>query len=147
MHVTVIAPDKLVLVDGKAFELPNFDFDETLHAIQFDGQKGHIEFETLDGGVSTAPVSELEVQPYVEAWKAEKARLEAIVPPEPTETEKAQKRIAEIQQELVSNDLASVRSLRAKVAGNSTDADDARLRDLEEQAQKLRTELAALLAG
>ncbi|WP_019999137.1 hypothetical protein ACQ0P8_06760 [Halodesulfovibrio aestuarii] len=81
MHVTVIAPDKVVLVDGSALKLPNFDFDETLHAIQFDGQEGQIEFETPDGGVTTAPVTELEVQPYVEAWNAEKARLEAIVPP------------------------------------------------------------------
>ncbi|KAF1073464.1 hypothetical protein [Halodesulfovibrio sp. MK-HDV] len=145
MQVTVIAPDKIVLINGEALELPEFDFDETLHAIQFDGQHGHIEFETPDGGVATAPVSELEVQPYVEAWKAEKARIEAIVPPEPTEIEKVQKRIAEIQQELVSNDLASVRPLRAKIAGTAKEVDELRLNELEEQAQKLRTELAALL--
>lgn len=145
MRVTVIAPDKLVLVDGEALELPEFYFDETLHAIQFDGQQGHIEFSTKDGGVSTAPVSELEVRPYVEAWQAEKARIEAIVPPELTKIENAQQRIAEIQQELASNDLASVRPLRAKIAGTAKEADEARLNELEKQAQALRTELAALL--
>jgi hypothetical protein len=145
MRVTVIAPDKMVLVNGEAFVLQHFNFDEDLHAIQFDGQQGHIEFSTQDGGVSTAPVSGLEVQPYVEAWQAEKARLESIVPPEPTEIEKAQQRITKIQQELVDNDLASVRPLRAKIAGTAKEADEARLNELEKQAQALRTELATLL--
>lgn len=146
MHVTVIAIDKLVLVDDEALELPDFDFDEALHAIQFDGQQGHIEFATTDGGITTAPVSEFEVQPYVDAWKAEKARLDAIVPPEPTEAEKAQQRITEIQSLLTANDLASVRPLRAKLAGTSTDFDDNRLAELEEQAQALRAELVTLSA-
>lgn len=65
--------------------------------------------------------------------------------PEPTEAEKIQQRIIEIQQELVNNDLASVRPLRAKVAGTATEADEVRLSELEEQAQKLRVELAVLL--
>lgn len=100
MQVTVIAPDKLVLVDGNALELPDFEFDETLHAIQFDGQQGHIEFETSDGGISTAPVSALEIQPYVEAWQAEKARLDqeaanAPTPPPPTYAELRQSAILE----------------------------------------------------
>lgn len=144
MHVSVIAPDKLVLINGEPLELPEFDFDASLHAIQFDGQEGLIEFETPDGGISTAPVSKFEVQPYVEAWKAEKARLDAIVPPEPTEVEKTQQRITEIQQQLTANDLASVRPLRAKLAGTATDFDDARLAELEAQAQALRTELVTL---
>ena len=77
MHVTVVAADKLVLVDGVALTLPEFVFDESLHAIQFDGTNGQIEFTTPDGGISTAPATALEVQPYVEAWQAEKARLDA----------------------------------------------------------------------
>lgn len=85
MHVTVVAADKLVLVDGVALTLPEFVFDESLHAIQFDGTNGQIEFITTDGGISTAPATALEVQPYVEAWQAEKARLdaEAAIPPAP----------------------------------------------------------------
>lgn len=146
MQVTVIAPDKLVLVNGEALKLNKFDFDECLHAIQFNGQGGHIEFQTEDGGVSTAPVSAFEVQPYVDAWNDERARLDAMVPPEPTEAELVQQRIAEIQQQLTANDLASVRPLRAKIAGTATAEDEARLVELEEQAQALRAELAEVSA-
>ncbi|WP_290922028.1 hypothetical protein [Halodesulfovibrio sp.] len=66
--------------------------------------------------------------------------------PEPTETELVQQRIAEIQQQLTANDLASVRPLRAKVAGTATAEDEARLVELEEQAQALRAELAEVSA-
>lgn len=144
MHITVIAPDKLVLVNGEALKLSRFNFDENLHAIQFDGLQGHIEFQTQDGGVSAAPVSAFELQPYVDAWHAEKARLDAMVPPEPTELELVAQRIAEIQQELTTNDLVSVRPLRAKVAGTATEFDENRLAELEEQAQALRAELVTL---
>lgn len=146
MHVTVIASDKLVLINGEPLELPEFDFDESLHAIQFDGLCGHIEFESSDGGVCTAPVSEFEIQPYIEAWNVEKERLDSVIPQETTEAEKAQQRITDIQQQLTTNDLASVRPLRAKVAGTATEFDDARLVELEEQAQALRAELATLRA-
>lgn len=144
MRVTVIAPDKLVLINDEALKLSEFNFDETLHAIQFDGQRGHIEFETQDGGVCTAPVSAFEVQPYVDAWNTEKARLDAMVPPEPTEAELTQQRISEIQQQLTTNDLASVRPLRAKVAGTANEFDENRLAELEAQAQALRAELVTL---
>ncbi|WP_051176915.1 tail fiber assembly protein [Halodesulfovibrio aestuarii] len=65
-------------------------------------------------------------------------------PPEPTEAEKAQQRITEIQSLLTANDLASVRPLRAKLAGTATDFDDNRLAELEEQAKALRAELVTL---
>lgn len=71
----------------------------------------------------------------------------SLTKPKPTEAEKAQQRVTEIQHALTVNDLASVRPLRAKVAGTAKEADELRLNELEEQAQKLRTELAALLAG
>lgn len=61
-----------------------------------------------------------------------------------TSTELVQQRISEIQQQLTANDLASVRPLRAKVAGTATPEDEARLVELEAQAQVLRTELATL---
>ena len=84
MQVTVIVPDKCIIVDGHALEPIEFAYDEGVHAIQWNGVNGHIEFLTADGGVMTTPVSELEVQPYVDAWQAEKDRLEAeITPPQP----------------------------------------------------------------
>ncbi|SIO25724.1 hypothetical protein [Halodesulfovibrio marinisediminis] len=55
-------------------------------------------------------------------------------------------RSIEIQHLLKVNDLASVRPLRAKVAGTATAEDDKRLAELEKQAQALRTELAKLRA-
>ena len=67
-------------------------------------------------------------------------------PPEPTQEELTQQRIKEIQSLLTANDLASVRPLRAKLAGTATEADDARLAELEEQAQALRAELVTLNA-
>lgn len=79
----------------------------------------------------------------------ENGRLIAVEPPpppEPTEEEKAQQRTKEIQSLLTANDLASVRPLRAKLAGTATEADDARLAELEEQAQALRAELVTLNA-
>ncbi|MEZ6854354.1 hypothetical protein [Halodesulfovibrio aestuarii] len=143
MNVTVIPADKFIQVDGVGLEPVEFEYDEGVHAIQWDGVNGHIEFVTSDGGVMTTPVSQMEVQPYVDAWQAEKMRLDALENAQAEEDE-TQQRIAEIQDLLVVNDLASVRPLRAKVAGTATAEDDARLAELEEQAQALRAELAAL---
>jgi hypothetical protein len=53
-------------------------------------------------------------------------------------------RIAEIDAELMRLDLEAVRPLRAKAAGNGTPEDDARLADIEAQAQALRGERAGL---
>ncbi len=65
-------------------------------------------------------------------------------PEPPTEAEFTKQRIAEIQQQLTANDLASVRPLRAKVSGTATEFDETRLVELEAQAQALRAELATL---
>ncbi|MEZ6855001.1 hypothetical protein [Halodesulfovibrio aestuarii] len=145
MNVTVIPADKFIQVDGVGFEPVEFEYDEGVHAIQWDGVNGHIEFVTSDGGIMTTPVSQMEVQPYVDAWQAEKARLDALENAQAEEDE-TQQRIAEIQDLLVVNDLASVRPLRAKIAGTATPEDDARLAELEEQAQALRAELATFTA-
>ncbi|SHI82104.1 DUF5320 domain-containing protein [Halodesulfovibrio aestuarii] len=74
----------------------------------------------------------------VDEWDAQNP------PSLPTECELTQQRITEIQQLLTANDLASVRPLRAKVAGRATEEDEARLEELEDQAEALREELAAL---
>ncbi len=80
----------------------------------------------------------------IEGQLPEGASLIKPEPPEPSEHELAEKRIAEIQQQLTANDLASVRPLRAKVAGTATEFDETRLVELEEQAQALRSELVTL---
>jgi hypothetical protein len=68
------------------------------------------------------------------------------VPTALTESELSAQRAEELRQQLTANDLASVRPLRAKVAGTATAEDEARLVELEEQAQALRAELAEVSA-
>lgn len=79
-RVTVVPADRLVIVDGLAL---TFDFNapERMHALQWDGKQGHIEWL---GYGHEPPRNELlaadsyagQVAPYVELWKEEKARLE-----------------------------------------------------------------------
>lgn len=145
MKLTVIPSDNLIILNGKPVQF-SFAAPDTLHAMHYDGttirqellnDKGLYEENSTDSSI---------VQPFIDAVTAELARLDAIVPPEPTQAEKAQQRITEIQSLLTANDLASVRPLRAKLAGTSTDFDDNRLVELEEQAQALRAELVTLSA-
>lgn len=82
----------------------------------------------------------------IEGQLPEDATLIKPEPPAPSQEELTQQRIKEIQSLLTANDLASVRPLRAKLAGTATEADDARLAELEEQAQALRAELVTLNA-
>lgn len=59
------------------------------------------------------------------------------------EQEKA-KKIAEYKQELKEIDEKSARSMRAKLAGTSTEADDAFLANLEVQAAEIRNKIKEL---
>lgn len=78
--VTVVPADRIVIVDGQAL---NFEFNapELMHALQWDGMQGHIEWQ---GSGDEPPRNELlaadsyagQVAPYVELWEEEKARLE-----------------------------------------------------------------------
>lgn len=75
--VTVVPSDKLIIVDGEAivFEEP-FAAPANLHALQWDGQRGHIEWEDDYNWHLEAEAYEEEVAPYVALWQAEKARRE-----------------------------------------------------------------------
>lgn len=81
IHVTVVPADKLIIVNGQALR---FDFDlveghENMHALQWNGvsQTGHIEFENDYNQALNASLYDEEVKPYVDAWVAEKARIDA----------------------------------------------------------------------
>lgn len=63
---------------------------------------------------------------------------------EQIEQEKREQRREQIKAELSALDLQAVRPLRAIAAGTATDADHAKLADLEAQAEKLRAELGVL---
>ncbi len=65
-------------------------------------------------------------------------------PPKPTPEETAAKRAAEIRGKLQEIDAASIRPLRAKLAGTATAEDEARYTELEREASALRLELAGL---
>lgn len=66
--------------------------------------------------------------------------------PAPSSEQLAAIRRAEILAELAAIDTASARPLRAILVGSATDADRARLTELDDQAAALRAELATLSA-
>ena len=73
--VTVVPKDHLISVDGVALNLA-FDAPETMHALQWDGQRGHIEWEDDYNWVLESEAYNDEVAPYVALWQAEKDRLD-----------------------------------------------------------------------
>ena len=73
--VTVVPKDRLIIVDGVALNFV-FDAPETMHALQWDGQRGHIEWEDDDNWPLEAEAYNDEVAPYVALWQAEKDRLD-----------------------------------------------------------------------
>ena len=70
--VTVVPKDHLISVDGVALNL-SFDAPETMHALQWDGQRGHIEWADDDNWPLEPEAYNDEVAPYVALWQAEKA--------------------------------------------------------------------------
>lgn len=77
MRVTVVPADRLILVDGEGLQFA-FAAPEDLHALQWQDASGHLEF--TDGRPNQALTSadyESHVAPFVQAWQAEKARLDA----------------------------------------------------------------------
>lgn len=79
-RVTVVPADKLMIVDGLALTF-NFSAPKGMHALQWDGKQGHIEWQGSD---DEPPHNEPlaadsyagQVAPYVELWEEEKARLD-----------------------------------------------------------------------
>ena len=75
--VTVVPADKLIIVDDEAivFDAP-FVAPENMHALQWSGTSGHIEWEDDYNWILEPEAYEDEVAPYVALWQAEKARRE-----------------------------------------------------------------------
>ena len=79
-RVTIVPADRLVIVDGQALTF-EFSAPERMHALQWDGLQGHIEWK---GYGHEPPRNELltansyadRVAPYVKMWEEEKTRLE-----------------------------------------------------------------------
>ena len=74
--ITVVPADRLIIVDGEAL---HFDFPApaNLHALQWDGEQGHMEWTDDYNMALDASLYDDEVTPFVVLWEAEKARLAA----------------------------------------------------------------------
>ena len=70
--VTVVPKDHLIIVDGVALNLV-FDAPESMHALQWDGQRGHIEWADDYNWALEPEAYNDEVAPYVALWQAEKS--------------------------------------------------------------------------
>lgn len=94
--VTVVPGDGLIAVDGVplwfAFEAP-----ATLHALQWHGGAGEMEW-TDDMNLPLTPADYAEdVAPFVALWEAEKARLEAEADRPPTLEEAKAAKLSEVR--------------------------------------------------
>ena len=74
--VTVVPADFLVIVDGEALFF-DFSAEEGMHALQWDGEVGHIEWEVGENQPLSADDYDAVVAPYVALWQAEKDRRAA----------------------------------------------------------------------
>ena len=74
MKVSIIPSDKTIIVDGQA---PTFDYDidPTIHALQWDGDSGEIEYN--DGIANEQFTDSTLVDSLVSAYEDEVERLEA----------------------------------------------------------------------
>lgn len=74
MKVSVIPSDKTIVLNGEALSFDFQHFPPSLRAIQWDGVSGTLEFAT---GPNQWFDNQEIVQPYIDAWNVEKARIEA----------------------------------------------------------------------
>lgn len=86
MRVTIVCDDHRVLVDGVAHDLDPALFPTNVHAVQWYGTKGEIEFRPDTQGRKPAnePIESIEaLQPILDAW-TEAHALATAPPPPPT---------------------------------------------------------------
>lgn len=72
--LTVVKDDRKIKVDGEVIKSENFDIPDDIHAIQWDGEKGHIEYK--DGSPNKPITDQKEVQKYIDQFRKEKKRKE-----------------------------------------------------------------------
>jgi hypothetical protein len=74
MKVSIIPSDKTIIVDGQALTF-DYDIDPTIHALQWDGDSGEIEYK--DGTANEQFTDSTLVDSLVSAYEDEVERLEA----------------------------------------------------------------------
>lgn len=68
MHVTVIPVDRFIRAGGQSANLPEWPFDDAgIHAIQWDGVNGEIEYTGQPKPPNESITDSLKLQPYIEA--------------------------------------------------------------------------------
>jgi hypothetical protein len=67
MRLTIVVPDSVVGVDGE-FRNFNFEINPNIRAVQWDGEKGHIEFN--DGAPNHAIDDISDFSEIIDAWNA-----------------------------------------------------------------------------
>ena len=116
MRVTIIPEDQTILVDGTALQFA-FVAPSNIHAIQWYGEHGTIE-QKVGGSI---PATLADVQPFIDAYAAEQARLAAIAatpatPEQIAATTRAQAKAARA---------AAVEAITVTVGGKVFDGDEA----------------------
>jgi hypothetical protein len=81
MKVTIIPTDGVVQVDGRAIKLDLTDMQPNIHAVQWDGTTGHVEYN--DGSPNALIDNLADFQPWLTRWYAARA-IEDAPPPPPT---------------------------------------------------------------
>jgi hypothetical protein len=141
-QVSVIPADSAIVVNGVGLRFA-YDVPEGVHAIQWRGESGHIEW--TDGRPNTplgAGDYAAKVKPYADLWDAEKSRIAEPLPPTPGEL--AAQRIKDIKARLTAIDLAMIRGLEARDEGTATAKDEAKLAERRAEKRALREELQTL---
>lgn len=143
MRLTIIRDDNVVLIDGRAMHVSlSLLLPANLHAVQWDGETGHIEYN--DGTPNEALAGISSWQPVVDAWEA--ARQVEDAPP-PTEEERLGAAIAEIYARYAQEEVALNASLLS-VLRKDGDAESARVAAIDAKfdtlSQKMNDELLAL---
>lgn len=103
MQVTIIPSDGFVSVDGKGYSGLSLSVDPSIHAVQFDGAHGWIEFcDTPDGKPQNEPIEAIDpFQLAIDAWTL--ADTEANKPIDPVEPVEPQPPTAEQNKAIASN--------------------------------------------
>ena len=150
MQLTIIRDDNVVIVDGRAMSVDLSTFSglpANLHAVQWDGASGHIEYN--DGTLNEPLMGISAFSDVVAAWTA--ARDAADAPPsEPTPEEILASRLAAIEAkyEVVFGRLRSAMSVAMLADGPGMDAKVAALRAEWSSASSAQSaEIAALIGG
>jgi hypothetical protein len=79
MKLTIIFPDDIVIIDGIALKVDCSAMSPGIHAVQWNGQRGHIEYAVDDVGnkkLNDQIEDVAQFQPIIDSWNAAKAQAD-----------------------------------------------------------------------